>query len=114
MDASGGLPALAPCPDIALKAPLPFTAVGDVKYFRGHKTQEQVLNELHQAVKEIFFYYAAMNLGRKVPVYENGLLIIADATNDQTVLKCIRGANPGLEDRLFTTPGFFVKILEVG
>jgi hypothetical protein len=109
----GELPNLAPCPDIALKPPLPFSAVGDVKYFRGDKTEGEILKELHLAVKEVFFYYAVMNIGRDEPFYKNGLLIVADATTEQTVMKTIKGAMPGLADRLFNTPGFYMKVLEV-
>ena len=111
--ATGGLPYLAPCPDIALKPPLPFTAVGDVKYFRGDKTEDEIFKELHQAVKEVFFYYAVMNIGRDDPFYKNGLLIVADATTDQNVMKTINNAMPGLADRLFNTPGFYMKVLGI-
>ena len=111
--AAGDLPNLAPCPDIALKPPLPFSAVGDVKYFRGDKSEGEILKELHLAVKEVFFYYAVMNIGRADPFYKNGLLIVADATKDQNVMKAISNAMPGLADRLFNTPGFYMKVLEV-
>ena len=111
--AMGDLPYLAPCPDIALKPPLPFSAVGDVKYFRGDKTEDEILKELHQAIKEVFFYYAVMNIGRDEPYYKNGLLIVADATTDQSVMDAINKAMPGLSDRLFNTPGFYMTVLEV-
>jgi hypothetical protein len=112
-DASGGLSPLAPCPDISFKAPLPFTAVGDVKYYRDGLTLDHLLNGLHQAVKEVFFYYSALNIGMEVPFYENGFLIIGDATPGHLVMEAVRSANPGLEDRLFNTPGFYMKVLPI-
>ena len=54
-----------------------------------------------------------MNIGRDDPFYKNGLLIVADATTDQNVMKTINNAMPGLADRLFNTPGFYMKVLEV-
>jgi len=112
-DFRGGLSNFSPCPDLAFKSPLPFTAVGDVKYFKDSPTADQILNGLHQAIREIFFYYAALNLGRSLPFYESGFLIVGDATEDQSVLKVIRKTNPELKERFYSTAGFFPLVLSI-
>lgn len=108
----GGLSNFSPCPDLAFKEPLPFTAVGDVKYIKDSPSANQILNDLQQAIREIFFYYAAFNLGRSLPFYESGFLIVGDATQEQLVLNVMRETNPELEDRFYSTPGFFPLILD--
>lgn len=65
------------CPDFSIRTPLPFSALGEVKYFRKGNI-DTAMREFYNDVRQVSFYLGAFR-----QEYESGILIIADETPDR-------------------------------
>lgn len=66
------------CPDFSISNPLPFSIVGEVKYFRGG-TPEGAVRDLYDAARQAIFYLGAFN-----GTYDTAMVVIADCSPDYT------------------------------
>ncbi|MBU0495446.1 MAG: hypothetical protein KKA73_08690 [Chloroflexi bacterium] len=73
--ASGkSLPAFQSCPDFAIAKPLPFSVVGEVKYFKAGSS-EIAVRELYNAARQAIFYLGAFH-----DLYDSAMIVVADAS----------------------------------
>jgi hypothetical protein len=108
---SGKLPLNHPCPDFGLKRPLPFTAVGDVKYVRNGEVSD-LLRSLYESIREMYLYLGMINLGQPEPIYENAVLIVGDATEGNVLQEVIeKNTHRDFWARLNSTDSFYFKIV---
>ena len=97
-----------PCPDFAMRAPLPFNAVGEVKYFTG-KTEESARTMIYNAIRQAIFY-----LGAYAGEYSTAIVIIADGSEGGIARDVFGGAHPALLERLGEESRVCVQILQSG
>lgn len=95
------------CPDFAIRAPLPFSALGEVKYFK-KGGGEAAKRELYNGIRQATFYLAAY---RKE--YDSVLLIIADESEDKAMAKCIENLHPDIKSRFGTETGIFILVINL-
>jgi hypothetical protein len=94
------LPAFQACPDFAISKPLPFSVVGEVKYFKKSGKPGTVLKELYNAARQAIFYLGAFH-----GVYDSAMVIIADASKGHTFLAGMQEVRPELIDRFGSETG---------
>jgi len=70
------VPAFQACPDFAISKPLPFSVVGEVKYF-GSGTPNSAVRELYNSARQAIFYLGAFR-----SAYDSAMVIIADASKE--------------------------------
>jgi hypothetical protein len=70
------LPAFQACPDFAISKPLPFSIVGEVKYFAAG-SPESAVRELYNASRQAVFYLGAFH-----GAYDSAMIVVADASKD--------------------------------
>lgn len=70
------------CPDFAIRNPLPFNIVGEVKYF-SKGSEKAAIKELYNDIRQAMFYLGAFN------EYKDCLLVIADASPENTFTKAL-------------------------
>jgi hypothetical protein len=93
------LPAFQACPDFAIAKPLPFSVVGEVKYFRSG-TPEFAVRELYNAARQAVFY-----LGAFESTYDSAMVIVADASKDYTFFGGMQMVRPELIARFGAETG---------
>lgn len=87
------LSAFRPCPDFAIDHPLPVSVVGEVKYFiKG--SPKVAVKELYDAARQAIFY-----LGAFQDRYDAAMLVVADASPDQSFIKGLELVRPELLER---------------
>ncbi len=82
-----------PCPDFAISKPLPFSVVGEVKYFKSGSPKKAV-KELYDASRQAVFYLGAFH-GH----YDSAMIVVADASPKHSFLKGLQLVEPGLLER---------------
>lgn len=93
------LPQFQACPDFAIGKPLPFSIVGEVKYFRSG-TPNSAVKELYNAARQATFY-----LGAYGGAYNSAMLVVADASEGYTFFSGLELVKPALLDRFSTETG---------
>lgn len=101
----GTLPVYQACPDFAISDPLPFSVVGEVKYFKG-KTPDSAVKELYNAARQAAFYIAAYE-----GLYKNALLVIADTTPLKAFKAGLDMIRPELLERFGEETGIYLCVL---
>jgi hypothetical protein len=81
------------CPDFAIRKPLPFTVVGEIKYFVVDSA-ESAVRELYDAARQAVFY-----LGAFPNEYESALIVVADASKNHSFFKGLELIKPELLKR---------------
>ncbi len=93
------------CPDFAISAPCPYTAVGEVKLLRFGNgqwskgavvTKDEVWRAIYDLAKEVVFY-----IGSHAPNYECGILVVADATETDVLRSVVQEMHPDLLNNRF-------------
>lgn len=92
----GVLPNYQACPDFAVRKPMPFAVVGEVKYFKSG-SPEKAVTELYNASRQALFYLAAFH-----NVYESALLVFVDASRGESFFRGLDLIKPALLDRFGT------------
>ena len=64
-------------PDFAIKSPLPFNLIGELKLFKGHSRAEAE-RAIFQTIREVVFY-----LGAYCGEYEGAIIVAGDASSGQ-------------------------------
>jgi hypothetical protein len=101
------LPRYQACPDFAIKKPLPVSVVGEVKYFRTG-SKKQVVKELYDGVRQVAFYLGAFRRD-----YDNGLLVVADASPSHAFVRGISALHPKLIPRFGSDTGIYLLQLRL-
>src|SRR5579862_2911676 len=78
------------CPDFAIRKPLPFSVVGEVKYFKSESPKRAVI-ELYNASRQALFYLATFH-----DQYEAALLVFADASRSHAFFEGLELLKPDL------------------
>lgn len=81
------------CPDFAIRSPLPFSVVGEVKFFKSGSPNKGV-SELYQASRQALFYQAAFH-----GVYDSALIVFADASPGHTFFEGLSLLKPEILKR---------------
>jgi len=87
------LPLFQACPDFAIRKPLPFSIVGETKYFKNGSARGAV-KELYDAARQAAFYLGAFP-GR----YDAAMIVVADASPGHTFHKGVESLKPELVQR---------------
>lgn len=87
------------CPDFAISQPLPFSAVGEVKYFRSG-TPASAVRELYNAARQAIFYLGAFR-----SAYDAAMVIVADASKEHTFFSGMQLVRPELLARFGPATG---------
>jgi hypothetical protein len=103
----GKLPRFQSCPDFAVAPPLPFSALGEVKYFCSGG-RARALKELYNGLREVVFYLGVFH-GR----YDSAILIVGDASKDHAFLETIRALRPGLLSRFGPETGIYLAPIKL-
>ena len=82
-----------PCPDFAIQSPLPFSIVGETKYFKSG-SPTTAITELYNTARQAVFYLGAL-AGR----YDAAMMVIADASPDHAFHKGLELLKPELLHR---------------
>lgn len=99
------LPKYQACPDFAITTPLPFRAIGEVKFFKGDST-EKALQELYNATRQSVFYLGAFN-----KEYDSAILIVADASPNHTFKKSLSELQADLLSRYGEDTGIHLAVI---
>ena len=94
------LPDYQPCPDFAIRKPLPVSVVGDVKYFENSSTQEAI-TMLYSSAREAVFYLGAFHGD-----YDSALIVVADGSKTEVFSKGMQSLKTDLLQRF----GFITHI----
>jgi hypothetical protein len=81
------------CPDFAIQSPLPFSIVGEAKYFT-KGTPEKAVRELYDTARQAVFY-----LGAFPKSYDAAMIVIADASPDHAFHQGLQLLKPELLQR---------------
>lgn len=87
------LPHFQACPDFAITKPLPFSVVGEVKYFKSG-SPSKVIKELYDAARQALFY-----LGTFHSKYDAAMIVVADASKNHGFHKVLQSMNYRLMER---------------
>ena len=87
------LPPYQACPDFAIREPLPFSMVGETKYFRNGSATAAV-KELYRAARQAVFY-----LGAFPRRYDAAMIVVGDASPGHTFYKGLESLKPELVQR---------------
>jgi hypothetical protein len=93
------LPAFQASPDFAISKPLPFSVVGEVKYFRTG-TPDSAVRELYNAARQAIFYLGAFRSD-----YDSAMVIVADASKEHTFFSGMQLVRSELMTRFGTETG---------
>lgn len=93
------------CPDFAIRNPLPFSALGEVKYFKKGGA-EAAQRELFNGIRQSTFYLAAYR-----NEYDCVLLIIADESEDKVMKKCVDSLHEDIKSRFGMETGIFILVI---
>jgi len=93
------------CPDFAIQRPLPFSMIGEVKYFRG-RTCERAIKELYDASRQAVFYLGAFG-GQ----YQNACIVIADASEEHFFEQSLQHINFGIRERFGKETGVYLCVI---
>lgn len=103
----GELPPYRACPDFAIRNPLPFSVVGEVKYFKS-ESPERAVTELYNASRQALFY-----LGTFHNAYDSALLVVADASRSHAFFKGLELLKPDLLGRFGQASGIHLLPLRL-
>lgn len=92
-DADKTLPSFQACPDFAIRHPLPFRAVGEVKFFR-EGSPSSAIKELFNAARQAVFY-----LGAFIGDYDSAIVVVADASPEHVFKSTLKDMHPELLSR---------------
>lgn len=106
LETNSPLPRYQACPDFAITKPLPVSVVGEVKYFR-EGSKKQAVKALYDGVRQVVFYLGAFRRE-----YDNGLLVVADASPSHAFVRGVSGLHPKLVPRLGPDTGIY--LLQLG
>lgn len=81
------------CPDFAISSPLPFSTIGETKYFR-RGSVAAAIKELYDAARQAVFY-----LGAFAGDFQSATIVVADASPDHTFHASLDALKPRLLDR---------------
>jgi len=81
------------CPDFAISKPLPFSIVGETKYFK-KGSPETAVRELYDVARQAVFY-----LGAFPGAYESAMIVVADASAEYNFHKGLELLKPQLRER---------------
>lgn len=81
------------CPDFAICSPLPFSVVGEVKYF-ALDSAESAIRELYNAARQATFYLSAFH-----KQYESAMIVVADGSPGHSFFKGLEMLRPELLER---------------
>lgn len=81
------------CPDFAICSPLPFSVVGEVKYF-ALNSAESAIRMLYNAARQAVFYLSAFH-----NEYKSALIVVADGTPGHSFFKGLELLRPELLER---------------
>jgi hypothetical protein len=81
------------CPDFAIRSPLPFSLVGEVKFFKSGSPNKAV-SDLYQASRQALFYQAAFH-----EIYHSALIVFADASPGHSFFEGLELIKPELLER---------------
>jgi hypothetical protein len=95
------------CPDFSLRSPLPFSAIGEVKYFRKGSV-DAAMKELFNDLRQAAFY-----LGAYRKDYDSAILLIADETPGKTMEKCVAKLHPDILSRFGEETGIYLVVISL-
>jgi len=81
------------CPDFAISKPLPFSLVGETKYFKTG-SPDVAVRELYDAARQAVFY-----LGAFPGSYDSAMIVVADASADYTFHQGLDLLKPQVRER---------------
>jgi hypothetical protein len=96
---SATLSAFQACPDFAISKKLPFSVVGEVKYYRSG-TPVSAVKELYNAARQAIFYLGAFR-----GTYDSAMIVIADASKEHSFFGGMELVRPELIERFGTETG---------
>jgi len=107
-NASGkALPPFHACPEFAIRAPLPFSIVGETKFFR-QGSPSKAVKELYDAARQAVFY-----LGAFPRSYDSAMIVIADASPDHAFHQGLDLLNPELWQRFGAKTGVHLVTVRI-
>jgi hypothetical protein len=101
------LPRFQACPDFAIKDPLPFRAIGEVKFFKA-PSKSKAISELYNATRQAVFYLGAFH-----KEYDNAILVFADATPNNVFRSAIKDLNEELIRRYGEETGIYLSVISL-
>lgn len=96
------LPKFQACPDFAIDQPLPFRAVGEVKFFK-EGSKETAIRELYNATRQAVFYLGAFRQD-----YDAAILVVADASPEHVFKGALEDLRPELLSRYGEDTGIYL------
>lgn len=102
------LPAFQACPDFAVRKPLPFSAVGEVKYFTSDVSNEKAARELFNAARQATFYLGAFRA-----TFDTAILVLADASPRRTFIEGMNLIHPDLLRRFGAETGIHLVVVSL-
>ena len=101
------LPDYQPCPDFAIRKPLPVSVVGDVKYTPNSSTQEAI-TMLYSSAREAVLY-----LGTFHGDYDSALMVVADELKTEVFSKGMQRLKTDLLQRFRFITHIHLSILNL-
>lgn len=96
------------CPDFAIRRPLlPFSVLGEVKYFRSPSPQGAV-RELYNAARQAVFYLGAFR-----GEYDSIMIVVADASSGHSFFKGMELLKPDLLKRFGPETGIHLLAVKL-
>ncbi len=93
------------CPDFAIREPLPFNAIGEVKFFN-NRLITSAIDELYNATRQAVFYLGAFR-----GEYDNAILVFVDATPARTFKEALKELRPELLERYGCETGVYLCVI---
>lgn len=93
------------CPDFAIRAPLPFSTIGEVKFFHSGG-QKSALKELYNVARQAVFY-----LGAYACEYDSALIVVADASKGHVFHNAIKQVNPEIINRFGDETSIYLSVI---
>lgn len=101
------LPNYQACPDFSISNPLPFSLVGEVKYFRSG-SPEKAIKDLFNAARQVMFYLGAFHGN-----YDSALIVVADASPGYSFHKAIQLLKHELIQRFSDETGIYLLTIRI-
>jgi len=95
------------CPDFAIRAPLPFSLIGEVKFFKSESTNT-ALKQLYDAARQAVFYLGAFGGS-----YKDALIVVADASKTHAFSKGIDMLNPEIHKRFGEETNIYLSVISL-
>ena len=95
------------CPDFAIRSPLPFSIVGETKYFKSG-SPEAAVTELYNTARQAVFY-----LGAFPKCYDGAMMVVADASPDHAFHKGLKLLKPELLQRFGSETNVHLVTIEI-